>query len=81
MDTPPDTQEVRKRKGACTLCNKRMGSVKMRCKYCEYDFCMSCRYPETHKCLNIGAMRLEKTTTLQNRLEAERCVSSKIIRI
>lgn len=71
----------RKRKGACALCHKRMGSVKMRCKYCEFDFCMSCRHPETHKCACISAMRMEKTTTLKNRLEAERCVSSKIIHI
>ena len=81
MGDSDNNQEPRKRKGACTLCNKRMGSVKMRCKYCEYDFCMSCRYPEIHKCTNISGMRMEKTTTLKNRLESERCVSSKIIHI
>lgn len=77
-----EERDIRKRKGACTACNKRIGTVSMmKCKYCDLHFCMSCRLPEVHQCTNMSTMRLEKTTTLATRLEAERCISSKIVRI
>jgi predicted nucleic acid binding AN1-type Zn finger protein len=36
--------------GRCVTCKKKIGLIKFKCKFCEYEFCIQHRLPEDHTC-------------------------------
>jgi hypothetical protein len=50
IKTKSKQEEVKpKKKNRCTNCNKKTGLIPFSCK-CGNDFCIKCRYAETHNC-------------------------------
>ncbi len=48
------------------------------CRYCESRFCSRHRLPEAHLCANLQNCKVDAVNKLQNKLLAEKCVSSKV---
>jgi predicted nucleic acid binding AN1-type Zn finger protein len=51
------------------------------CKGCEKVFCAQHRYPETHNCIKLLEMQLNKKEELIKRLHSEAFVKNKVTRI
>lgn len=59
-------------------CNKKIGSLPFPCSHCSEKFCVNHRLPESHSCLFLEQMRLDKREQLVDGLMANKCVASKV---
>ena len=64
----------------CPNCNKKCATPLM-CKWCEHDYCFSCRSPETHKCINIAHVKSTKLALLKDTLDKQKTTAVKIEKI
>jgi ubiquitin C len=48
------------------------------CKFCSSKYCGSHRLPETHACTGIDTCRMQHFNKNKNKLEAEKCIASKV---
>ena len=64
----------------CYKCNKKK-FINLLCKYCNNSYCTSCIQPEIHLCIKMDECKNVKCKILKNKLEAEKCVKNKLIKI
>ena len=62
----------------CGFCKKKCGLCVFKCKYCNIDFCSSCRMPEVHQCINMDNLKHIQNDKLKTKLMKEKTVSDKI---
>ena len=48
------------------------------CKWCNTDFCSSCRIPEVHNCPNLADLKASKKQENSNQLNMNKCHISQI---
>ena len=68
-------------KKKCTNCRKKIGLLTFDCKYCNGDFCSSCRDMNVHKCKGLDDCKKRKLSELENKLNSEKVESEKLIKI
>lgn len=64
----------------CNHCKKRT-HLHLNCKYCDNVYCTTCLAYEVHACTNMAEMKEHKRETLMTKLEAEKVVGQKVIKI
>ena len=59
--------------GRCKFCKKTKLNLanKFTCSHCKKTMCLSCRFPDSHKCKNYVA----------NKVKVEACIAKKIDKI
>jgi len=65
----------------CQSCKKKCGICTFKCKYCDNNFCTSCRMPEIHKCENMESCKQEQTDRLKFRLMKDKTTADKLVRL
>ena len=65
-------------KCAQVLCKKKATLIIGHCKYCDLDFCVAHRIPETHACSGIELCKMIDANRNTAQLLACKCVASKI---
>tara|TARA_Y100000591_G_C21729143_1_gene643070 strand:- start:124 stop:327 length:204 start_codon:yes stop_codon:yes gene_type:complete len=64
----------------CKFCKKKK-SILIDCKYCKNEYCSKCINIIDHKCKNADDCKKRKRDELENKLNSEKVVADKIIRI
>ena len=64
-------------KNKCHLCKHKAAVIIGHCKYCDLDFCVAHRIPETHNCSGIELCQKECKARNTAQLLASKCVASK----
>lgn len=65
----------------CLNCKKKVGLLTFDCKYCYKKFCSSCRDMTIHKCKGLDDCKKRKLSELKNKLNSEKVLGEKIIKI
>ena len=65
-------------KTKCHICKKKAAVIIGHCKYCDLDFCVAHRIPETHSCSGIEACKGESKKRNTTQLLSFKCVAPKI---
>ena len=69
------------KKKRCPNCNKKTGLLTYDCKFCNKDYCISCRDVIVHRCENAQDCKRMKREQLKDKLNSERIISEKVIKI
>jgi predicted nucleic acid binding AN1-type Zn finger protein len=64
----------------CTLCKKKK-SILLDCNYCKNEYCSTCIDISKHLCDNLNDYKEKKRNELKNKLNSERTLERKIIKI
>lgn len=68
-------------KKKCLNCKKKIGLLGFECKYCNKEFCSSCRYIIVHNCKGLENCKKEKISELKDKLDSQKIIISKLIKI
>ena len=64
----------------CKYCKKKK-SILINCKYCKNEYCSNCINIIDHICKNADDCKKRKRYELENKLNSEKVIADKIIRI
>lgn len=67
-------------KTKCLSCKRKI-SLTCSCKFCKNIFCFSCLQPEIHNCTELNTMKHVFLESLNEKLQKEKCVSTKVQKI
>ncbi len=65
----------------CPNCKKKCGLMTHNCRYCNLELCILCRDINVHNCKRLDDCKKRKLSELENKLNSEKVVSQKIIKI
>lgn len=62
-------------------CRKKAEIIIGDCKHCNKKYCMTHRYPTIHQCSELKSAKQQIQEDLKNKLNSEKCVQDKLVRI